>query len=117
MGSLTFTSLTVEPALTAEFSVAPALSLAGISVKPALSMASVYWNETMFADAETPQGEIDGENTEFVLAFPPNPPASLMLFENGLVQNEGEDYELIQNVIVFAFAPEPDTTLLAWYRH
>lgn len=75
-----------------------------------------------FADAETPSGAIDGSNVTFFLVYAPNPPASLILVLNGVVQHEGADadYVLNDNIITMAAAPQsaiqPPDYLLAWYR-
>ncbi len=42
-----------------------------------------------FVDAETPAGAINGSNASFSLANTPNPAASLTLFLNGLLQDQG----------------------------
>ena len=72
-----------------------------------------------FADEETPGGTIDGTNTSFTLAFSPNPPKSLQLFLNGVLQKPGGvDYTLTSgNVVIFVTAPSSGSILLAWYRH
>jgi hypothetical protein len=71
-----------------------------------------------FVDAETPGGTINGANASFTLANTPNPAASLTLFLNGLLQDQGVDYTLAANVITFATAATPQTGdhLLANYR-
>lgn len=72
----------------------------------------------MFADAETPEGEVNGDNVYFELANAPNPPSSLQLFL-GLIQVQGVDYVLEDgNIIVFAEPPDEDgPTPIAWYRY
>lgn len=71
-----------------------------------------------FVDAETPAGAINGTNGSFTLANAPNPAASLTLFLNGLLQDQGGDYTLAGNMITFATAGVPQTgdILLANYR-
>jgi hypothetical protein len=71
-----------------------------------------------FVDAETPQGEINGYNTVFTLTQAPSPPSSLTLFRNGILQREGLDYIVTENVIEFApaSAPQPDDVLVCSYR-
>lgn len=69
-----------------------------------------------FVDAETPVGPIDGSNRVFTLARSPNPPASLLLTLNGIVQQQGSDYTLSGAVITYAEAPQPGDTHKAWYR-
>jgi hypothetical protein len=71
-----------------------------------------------FVDAETPAGAINGANDSFTLVNSPNPPASLTLFLNGLLQDQGGDYTLASNMITFATGATPQTgdILLASYR-
>jgi hypothetical protein len=72
----------------------------------------------MFVDAETPAGTINGTNGSFTLANTPSPAASLTLFLNGLLQDQGVDYTLAANTITFAPASLPQTgdILRANYR-
>ncbi len=72
----------------------------------------------LFVDAITPTGTINGVNAVFTLPSVPNPPASLVLARNGLVQASPADFTLSGNTITFAAAAIPQTgdTLLASYR-
>ena len=81
--------------------------------------AQSAWQPVTFADQETPGGMIDGVNASFTLAGGPTPPASLLLFRNGLAQKSGQDYSLAVNAITFlpGAIPHPGDTLLAWYRY
>jgi hypothetical protein len=71
-----------------------------------------------FVDAEVPTGAVNGVNAAFTLANSPNPAASLTLFLNGLLQDQGDDYTLAANVITFATDGLPQTgdILVASYR-
>ncbi len=73
---------------------------------------------TTFIDAEVPAGAVNGSNTAFTLANVPNPPSSLALFRNGLLQRQGGDYTLISNAITFVAGAVPQTSdvLAAFYR-
>ncbi|MGI8745140.1 MAG: hypothetical protein ACR2NN_21725 [Bryobacteraceae bacterium] len=73
---------------------------------------------TGFVDGETPAGAIDGTNQSFVLSNTPNPPASLELFRNGLLQQQGLDYSLSGGSLTFLTAQVPSRTdlLVASYR-
>lgn len=70
-----------------------------------------------FVDAEVPTGVINGVNTVFTLSTPPDPPESLRLYLNGIVQTEGIDYALLGDTITYIVTP-PQTgdSLIAWYR-
>lgn len=71
-----------------------------------------------FIDGEQPQGTVDGQNRSFTLAGTPAPPASLLLYRNGVLQKQGVDYTLVGNAIDFVAAatPQPGDLLLASYR-
>ncbi len=71
-----------------------------------------------FVDGETPQGTVNGANASFTLANVPNPPSSLALFRNGLLESQGVDYTLSANSITFLTAsiPQVNDILLASYR-
>lgn len=64
---------------------------------------------------ETPTGDIDGVNTEFVLAHSPNPTGALILIKNGQVLTEDVDYTLSGDTITLSIALEDGDALLAKY--
>lgn len=68
-----------------------------------------------FVDSETPQGAVDGANATFNLMQGPNPPGSLLLFRNGILQcaiqcASGPDYTLVGNTITFVTEAIPQAT-------
>lgn len=71
-----------------------------------------------FQDGETPGGTIDGVNDTFTLVTAPDPPASLELMKNGVVQKAGVDFSLSSGTITFLAGAIPQTgdSLLTWYR-
>jgi hypothetical protein len=71
-----------------------------------------------FMDGDTLAGLVDGSNTSFGLSTAPNPPASLSVYRNGVLQKAGQDYALNASVVQFVAAstPQPGDTLLASYR-
>ena len=71
-----------------------------------------------YSDGETPAGVIDGSNFTFGLAAQPGPAQSLLLFLNGVLQQQGLDYTLTGSVVQFASdaVPQPADTLTASYR-
>lgn len=71
-----------------------------------------------FADAETPGGTVDGQNTTFTLANSPSPASSLQFYRNGLLQKAGFDYNLAGKTVTFVAVatPQGGDTLLADYR-
>jgi len=75
-----------------------------------------------YADAEVPEGVIDGTNATFHLAHPPAPAASLILNRNGLTMKAGFDFTLTGADITFVPDAIPKATgapdtLVAWYRY
>jgi hypothetical protein len=71
-----------------------------------------------FMDGDLPQGATNGSNATFTLSAVPTPSASLALYRNGVLQNQGADYTLSSSVVQFAAGnvPQPGDTLLANYR-
>jgi len=71
-----------------------------------------------YGDGETPTGVIDGLNNIFSLVGSPGPVSSLLLFRNGILQQQGLDYSLTGGVIQFTLGstPQPLDNVLAWYR-
>ena len=71
-----------------------------------------------FADAEVPAGLVNGVNTTFTLAAAPSPGSSLTLYRNGLLMNQGTDYQLSGRTVTFFLASVPLTgdLLTAGYR-
>lgn len=76
-----------------------------------------------FADGEIPSGAIDGINGIFTLMHPPNPSASLQLFEDGLLLKQGlisnptVDYTRSGVTITIIIPPPSGTNLEAFYRY
>src|SRR5262249_5138781 len=71
-----------------------------------------------FVDADAPAGIVDGSNTSFLLSATPDPPSSLAVYRNGLMQKINFDYSLNGRTIQFvaAVTPQAGDTLLASYR-
>jgi hypothetical protein len=71
-----------------------------------------------FMDGDLPQGAINGSNATFTLSAVPTPAASLALYRNGVLQDQGVDYTLSSNIVQFAAddIPQAGDTLLANYR-
>jgi hypothetical protein len=71
-----------------------------------------------FIDGETPAGVVNGSNATFTLANAPSPSTSLSLYRNGLLQEQGLDYNVNGAGITFLTAslPQPGDVLLASYR-
>lgn len=70
-----------------------------------------------FTDNETPSGTINGSNVNFTLANPPNPPACLELYANGIEQIQNMDYTLSGAAITYITAPATGDILRAFYRY
>lgn len=73
-----------------------------------------------FVDGETPTGTVNGTNLAFTLAAAPSPAASLRLYKNGMLLQQGGDYTLNGSTITFnntTTAPQAGDVLAASYRH
>jgi len=82
-----------------------------------LEQQQVQTSFANFIDAETPGGSVNGSNVNFTLAEAPNPPESLELTVNGVVQQPGVDFSLNGSAVTFqSGAPQSGDVLLAWYR-
>ena len=71
-----------------------------------------------FADSEIPGGVANGVNVTFTLANIPSPGTSLELFRNGVLQNPGVDFSVVNRTITFFLGSIPQTSdvLVANYR-
>jgi hypothetical protein len=71
-----------------------------------------------FVDGVSPAGIVDGANPSFTISAAPEPPGSLAVYRNGLLQKLGSDYALSGRTIQFVAEaiPQPGDTLLASYR-
>jgi hypothetical protein len=71
-----------------------------------------------FVDGESLGGLVDGVNATFTLSSQPDPPSSLAVYRNGLLQKMGLDYTLSGSTLQFVMdaLPQPGDTLLASYR-
>jgi hypothetical protein len=64
---------------------------------------------------EIPSGNINGNNTSFILSETPTSNNSIRAFYNGLLQSNSA-WSLLGNTITFGFTPDADSTILAMYR-
>ena len=69
-----------------------------------------------FADSETPTGDVDGTNTDFVLAHTPET-GSLKVYLNGMRMSLTEDYTLATATITFLIAPGSGSIITCDYRY
>jgi hypothetical protein len=72
------------------------------------------FSATEAVNAEIPTGDIDGENTDFVLANIPDP-VSLNVFLNGILQKNGTDFTVSVATISFVNAPYAGDWILIDY--
>lgn len=75
--------------------------------------------EVKFVDLEVPSWSGDKAGAVWYLTATPNPPASLMLFRNGMLQTQNVDYKISGSIVTFLSAsiPEKGAVLRASYRH
>ena len=72
----------------------------------------------VFVDQITPAGPQTGLNQVFTLPNAPNPPASLKLWYNGTLQDQGVDYTLVGSTITYTFIfPVATDVQLASFRY
>jgi len=79
----------------------------------------------LYSDNEVPSGAVNGLNTTFALANTPSPAASLQLFVNGLLMEQGLDYTVTGSTITFNLSSTPQPSqggqgpdvVLASYRY
>src|SRR4051794_1355899 len=69
---------------------------------------------TSFVDGDSPAGIVDGANASFTISAAADPPASLAVYRNGLLQKLGSDYAFSGRTVQFVAAavPQPGDTLL-----
>jgi hypothetical protein len=69
-----------------------------------------------FADDETPTGDVDGVNTDFVLTNTPKD-SSLKVYVNGSRMRLTEDYTVVDKTITFITPPPSGSIILTDYRY
>ncbi len=72
-----------------------------------------------FVDDEIPAGTYNGTNLTFTLSQAPNPTASVKLFKNGALLQQGADYTVSGSTITFerqSITPQPGDSVYAYYR-
>ncbi len=68
-------------------------------------------------DDETPNGTVNGVNTDFTISLTPSPTTSLKVYVNGQRMKLTEDYTLSSKTITFVTAPPTGSILTVDYRH
>ena len=63
--------------------------------------------------SETPSGSVDGDNQTFTLAH--TPLATVLLFRNGILLAEGDEYSTLGSVVTMSPAPLTGDSLRAYY--
>jgi hypothetical protein len=73
---------------------------------------------TYFVDHEVPGGAVDGLNTVFTLSGAPSPAASLSLYRNGILQQQGSDFDISGRTVTFRTGAVPfgGDAMVASYR-
>lgn len=83
---------------------------------PAVTIQTVH-----FVDAEVPQGAYNGIGEQYSLANPPSPASSLMLFRNGILMKQPDDYSLSGgntiNWVGGSIVPNKGDVVQAFYRY
>lgn len=82
-----------------------------IIISSTTGFSAIEWNEKV-------TGNIDGINSIFTLAFTPSNPSSIMVFLNGILQENGinEDYTILNTTITFNIpVPQIGSKITATY--
>lgn len=88
------------------------------SAQQGQSAVSTTQSVQVSVNGETPSGLLNSTNQVFNLEFLPTNPQAVQFFYNGLLQDQGADYEINGGTITFLLvAPEPDATLQAFYSY
>jgi len=74
------------------------------------TVSGIQWNEKLL-------GEVDGMNVSFSLAYSPASSETLMVFVNGVLQDQGAsaDFTISENTVVFSEAPRVGSKIVATY--
>jgi len=64
---------------------------------------------------EVPAGDVDGVNQVFFLQTSPNPDSSLEVYVNGQKFKDVEDYNIMDDELIFVIPPEIDSLILVNY--
>ena len=71
-----------------------------------------------FDDGVSLAGVQNSVNQTFTLPDTPNPPSSLKLYYNGILQDQGVDYTLSGDTVTYTYVkPTPTDEQIAWYRY
>jgi hypothetical protein len=95
----------------------PASGAAAQPTFRALVAADLPAGTTAAPVRETPSGTLNGSNRTFTLSFTPNPSASLLLFLNGVEQDQSTWYTISASTITYTIAPESGDQHVAQYTH
>jgi len=79
-------------------------------------VVSIINSTLKFSDDETPTGDVNGANTDFVLAYTPKT-GSLKVYVNGSRMRITEDYTLASQTITFITPPPSGSIILCDYRY
>lgn len=74
----------------------------------------MYIRSNNIIRGETPTGPVDGVNTQFILASSPVI-GTVEVWVNGVYQAAGEDFTILDKVIVLDVPPETGDSVLASY--
>jgi hypothetical protein len=79
----------------------------------------LYYLPTSTQWLEVPSGIVNGVNYTFQLQHAPNPPSALMLYVNGVLQNQlvGGDFSISDKTITMNYPPEVGSVLQATYPY
>jgi len=105
------TTLAGDPFLVAGSGISFSTANSGqITISATTGISNINWNEKLGGDA-------DGINTVFTMVYTPASSTTLMVFVNGVLQEEGEisDFTLSGSNVVFSFPPQNGSKIVATY--
>lgn len=81
-----------------------------VTISSTSEVQDLVWNERL-------TGATDGINTNFSLAYTPASPDAIMVFLNGVLQEQGAgaDFTLAGNTVTMSLSPPPESKLTATY--
>jgi hypothetical protein len=102
---------TAETAFEAGAGISISTSAGGVvTISSTSEVQDIIWNERL-------TGEVDGDNSVFYLSSVPSAPDTIMIFLNGLLQEQGPaaDFTLSENAVTMFSPPQVGSKLTATY--
>jgi hypothetical protein len=90
-------------------------SLKTVTVQSILDLTDLVGGDSgLLQDGEVPNGVINSVNTNFILSYVPANPNSIIVVLNGIIQYNGIDYTVTDDIITFITPPVTGSTIYAY---